>query len=189
MVIGNRPEIAASLFAPAYTMAAVIANEFAEATGELYVSALIEVALVLFGITIVVNALARLLIARMTQPRRSVRGMTADRTAAGASSSGSCSAPPSLATSRHARRAASSCSATSPGRAPRRCRSSFFTHLPAARRRDRRRHGERHRRAASSCSCARRSSGRPDRLPRRRLPRGVRPRRARRPASASPPTC
>ncbi len=65
MVIGNRPEIAASLFAPAYSMAAVIANEFAEATGRLYVSALIEVALVLFGITIVVNALARLLIAGM----------------------------------------------------------------------------------------------------------------------------
>jgi phosphate transport system permease protein len=65
MVIGNRPEISASLFAPAYSMAAVIANEFAEATSKLYVSALIEVALVLFGITIVVNALARLLIAGM----------------------------------------------------------------------------------------------------------------------------
>ena len=67
MVIGNRPEIAASLFAPAYSMAAVIANEFAEATGKLYVSALIQVALVLFGITIVVNALARLLIAGMNR--------------------------------------------------------------------------------------------------------------------------
>jgi phosphate transport system permease protein len=65
MVIGNRPEIAASLFAPAYSMAAVIANEFAEATGKLYVSALIQIALVLFGITIVVNAIARLLIAGM----------------------------------------------------------------------------------------------------------------------------
>jgi phosphate transport system permease protein len=62
MVIGNRPEISLSLFAPAYSMAAVIANEFAEATSKLYVSALIEIALVLFGITIVVNALARLLI-------------------------------------------------------------------------------------------------------------------------------
>ena len=67
MVIGNRPEIAASLFAPAYSMAAVIANEFAEATGKLYVSALIQVALVLFGITIVVNAMARLLIASMNR--------------------------------------------------------------------------------------------------------------------------
>jgi phosphate transport system permease protein len=67
MVIGNRPEIAASLFAPAYSMAAVIANEFAEATGKLYVSALIQIALVLFGITIVVNALARLLIASMNR--------------------------------------------------------------------------------------------------------------------------
>ena len=65
MVIGNRPEISMSLFAPAYSMAAVIANEFAEATSKVYVSALIEVALVLFGITIVVNALARLLIAGM----------------------------------------------------------------------------------------------------------------------------
>ncbi|HLK11824.1 MAG TPA: phosphate ABC transporter permease subunit PstC [Candidatus Binatia bacterium] len=62
MVIGNRPEIAASLFAPAYTMAAVLANEFTEATSNLYLSALIEVGLVLFGITLVVNALARLLI-------------------------------------------------------------------------------------------------------------------------------
>jgi phosphate transport system permease protein len=69
MVIGNRPEIAASLFAPAYSMAAVIANEFAEATSKLYVSALIEVALVLFAITIVVNALARLLIATMRTGR------------------------------------------------------------------------------------------------------------------------
>jgi len=69
MVIGNRPQIVASLFAPAYSMAAVIANEFAEATSKLYVSALIEVALVLFGITIVVNALARLMIAGMRTGR------------------------------------------------------------------------------------------------------------------------
>jgi len=68
MVIGNRPEIAASLFAPAHTMAAVLANEFAEAAGDLYMSALIEVALVLFGITIVVNAAARLLIASVRAP-------------------------------------------------------------------------------------------------------------------------
>ena len=62
MVIGNRPEIAASLFAPGYSMAAVIANEFREATGDLYLSALIEVGLVLFAVTMVVNAVARLLI-------------------------------------------------------------------------------------------------------------------------------
>ena len=48
MVIGNRPEIARSLFAPGYTMASVIANEFSEATGDLYLSALIEVGLALF---------------------------------------------------------------------------------------------------------------------------------------------
>ena len=62
MVIGNRPEIAASLLAPGYSMAAVIANEFTEATGDLYLSALIEIGLVLFALTMVVNAAARLLI-------------------------------------------------------------------------------------------------------------------------------
>jgi phosphate transport system permease protein len=62
MVIGNRPEIAASLFAPGYSMAAVIANEFTEATGDLYLSALVEIGLVLFVLTMVINAAARLLI-------------------------------------------------------------------------------------------------------------------------------
>ncbi len=62
MVIGNRPEIAASLFAPGYSMAAVIANEFREATGDLYLSALVEVGLVLFALTMVVNGVARALI-------------------------------------------------------------------------------------------------------------------------------
>ncbi|HSM85706.1 MAG TPA: phosphate ABC transporter permease subunit PstC [Candidatus Limnocylindrales bacterium] len=62
MVIGNRPEIAKSLFAPGYTLASVIANEFTEAVGNLYLSALIEMALVLFVVTLIVNALARLLI-------------------------------------------------------------------------------------------------------------------------------
>jgi phosphate transport system permease protein len=67
MVIGNRPEIAASLFAPGYSMAAVIANEFTEATGDLYLQALIEVGLVLFLLTMVINALARLLIVATAQ--------------------------------------------------------------------------------------------------------------------------
>ncbi len=62
MVIGNRPDIARSLFAPGYTMASVIANEFTEATGDLYLSALIEIGLVLLVLTLVVNALARLLV-------------------------------------------------------------------------------------------------------------------------------
>jgi phosphate transport system permease protein len=66
MVIGNRPEIAASLFAPAYSMAAVIANEFTEATEDLYVHALVEVGLVLFVLTMVINATARGLIAATT---------------------------------------------------------------------------------------------------------------------------
>lgn len=62
MVIGNNPKISASLFAPAYSIASVIANEFTEATGQLYLSALIELGLVLFALTIVLNAVARLMI-------------------------------------------------------------------------------------------------------------------------------
>ncbi len=62
MVIGNRPEIAKSLLAPGYTMASMIANEFSEATGDLYLSAIIEIGLALFVLTLVVNALARLLV-------------------------------------------------------------------------------------------------------------------------------
>jgi phosphate transport system permease protein len=62
MVIGNRPDISASLFDPAYSMASVIANEFTEATSTLYVSSLIEIALLLFGITLVLNVLARLIV-------------------------------------------------------------------------------------------------------------------------------
>lgn len=72
MVIGNRPEIAKSLFAPGYTMASVLANEFSEATGNIYLSALVEIGLALFLVTIVVNALARLLVWTVTrgQPAR-----------------------------------------------------------------------------------------------------------------------
>jgi len=62
MVIGNSPRVTLSLFAPQYTMAAVIANEFTEAADDLYLSALIEVGLVLFVMTLVINALSRLLI-------------------------------------------------------------------------------------------------------------------------------
>ncbi len=62
MVIGNNPQVSASLFAPQYTMAAVIANEFTEAADELYLSALVEIGLVLFVITLFVNALSRGLI-------------------------------------------------------------------------------------------------------------------------------
>jgi len=62
MIIGNRPEISASLFDPGYTIASVIANEFTEATGDLYLSALIEMGLILFLVTFIVNGLAKLLI-------------------------------------------------------------------------------------------------------------------------------
>ncbi|NQU17694.1 MAG: phosphate ABC transporter permease subunit PstC [Candidatus Saganbacteria bacterium] len=66
MVIGNRPKISASLFAPAYTLASVIANEFAEATSDLNLSALIELALILLVITILINGVARLLVWKTT---------------------------------------------------------------------------------------------------------------------------
>ena len=69
MVIGNRPEIAKSLFAPGYTMASVLANEFSEATGDVYLSALIEIGLALVLVTIVVNAFARLLVWSVTRGR------------------------------------------------------------------------------------------------------------------------
>jgi phosphate transport system permease protein len=67
MVIGNDPRISASLFAPGYSIAAVIANEFAEATGDFYIQALIELGLVLFALTVVINGLARLVIIFTTQ--------------------------------------------------------------------------------------------------------------------------
>jgi phosphate transport system permease protein len=67
MVIGNHPEISKSLFAPANTLASVIANEFTEATGDLYLSALIEIGLALFIVTIIVNAIARALVWAVTR--------------------------------------------------------------------------------------------------------------------------
>lgn len=67
MVIGNHPDIVKNLFNPAYTLASVIANEFTEATGALYVSALIEIGLALFLVTIVVNAIARILVWAVTR--------------------------------------------------------------------------------------------------------------------------
>jgi phosphate transport system permease protein len=67
MVIGNSPQISASLFAPGYSIAAVIANEFTEATGDMYLQALVELGLVLFLLTFILNGLARLLIIFTTQ--------------------------------------------------------------------------------------------------------------------------
>jgi phosphate transport system permease protein len=67
MVIGNRPEISASLFAPGYTMASVIANEFSEASGDKYLSALVEIGLALFIVTIIVNIFAQLLVWTVTR--------------------------------------------------------------------------------------------------------------------------
>jgi len=73
MVIGNTPRALWSLFAPQYTMAAVIANEFAEANDALHISALVEVGLVLFVITLAVNLSSRVLIYSMTRERRPKR--------------------------------------------------------------------------------------------------------------------
>jgi len=67
MVIGNRPQISASLFQPSYTLASVIANEFTEATADIYLSSLVELGLILFLVTFVVNAIARLLVWRVTR--------------------------------------------------------------------------------------------------------------------------
>lgn len=74
MVIGNRPDILKNLLAPAYSMASVIANEFTEASSKMYLSALVEIGLVLFVITILINALARLLVWAVTRgaPARAV---------------------------------------------------------------------------------------------------------------------
>src|SRR5205085_4983928 len=67
MVIGNTPTTSVSLLSPGYSMAAVIANEFTEATGDLYVQSLIELGLVLFLLTFLLNGLARLLIVLTSQ--------------------------------------------------------------------------------------------------------------------------
>ena len=67
MIIGNRPEIVRNLLAPAYSMASVIANEFTEAADPMYLSALVEIGLALFIVTIIVNALARLLVWAVTR--------------------------------------------------------------------------------------------------------------------------
>ena len=70
MVIGNRPDVPQSLFAPAYTLASVIANEFAEATGPVYPAALVELGLVLILVTFIVNLLALLLVRRSVERAR-----------------------------------------------------------------------------------------------------------------------
>ncbi|MGE5352762.1 MAG: phosphate ABC transporter permease subunit PstC [Acidobacteriota bacterium] len=67
MVIGNTPQISLSLFDPAYTMASVLANEFSEATSQLYTSALIEIALLLFVMTFILNAVARFVVWSVTK--------------------------------------------------------------------------------------------------------------------------
>jgi len=66
MVIGNNPKLSASLFAPGTTISSLIASQFGEASSDLFVGALIELALILFGVTLLVNVVARLMVWRMT---------------------------------------------------------------------------------------------------------------------------
>jgi phosphate transport system permease protein len=84
MVIGNSPQISASLYAPQYTMAAVLANEFAEATNDLYLHALVEIGLVLFIVTLIINAISRMFIWSMGRQKRprSVTSVATARSAA-----------------------------------------------------------------------------------------------------------
>jgi len=85
MVIGNTPQISPSLLSPGYTMAAVLANEFSEATNALYVNALVEIGLVLFVITLIVNAASRAFVwslSRPPRPPRRARRRVAEATAA-----------------------------------------------------------------------------------------------------------
>ena len=77
MVIGNTPQISTSLYAPQYTMAAVIANEFAEAADKLHLNALVEIGLVLFIITLAINALSRAFIWSLGRPAKSTRASRA----------------------------------------------------------------------------------------------------------------
>lgn len=74
MVIGNRAQISASLFAPSYTIASAVANEFTEATQDLYLSALVELGLILFLVTFVVNAIARILVWNVTRKTTGLGG-------------------------------------------------------------------------------------------------------------------
>lgn len=73
MVIGNRTDISVSLFAPAYTMASVIANELSEATGDVYLGALAEIGFLLFVVTLVLNVVARLLVWRVARAPQGAR--------------------------------------------------------------------------------------------------------------------
>jgi phosphate transport system permease protein len=72
MVIGNMPGISFSLFAPGYTMASVLANEFTEATSDLYMSSLIEIALLLFALTVIINGIARFIVWSVTKKYKAV---------------------------------------------------------------------------------------------------------------------
>ena len=155
MVIGNNPQISTSLYAPQYTMAAVIANEFTEATGNIYLSALVEIGLVLFVMTLIINALSRTAdlvdgatadVAVFCAPALRKARMMRDRWRRGA-----------FAYRPHLLRRLASCSrssrwpsssSTSSRAASRRLNLDFFRRMPAPVGETRRRHGQRHRRFA-----------------------------------------
>jgi phosphate transport system permease protein len=84
MVIGNTPRVSMSLYAPQYTMAAVLANEFSEAADDLYLHALVEIGLVLFTITLIVNFLSRMLIWSMARSNKGPRAAATTPTAVAA---------------------------------------------------------------------------------------------------------
>ena len=159
MVIGNTPQISASLYAPQYTMAAVIANEFTEAADDLHLHALVEIGLVLFIITLIINVISRAFIwslgRRIRRPRRVAKASAqparrppdaqplADascRTRSWRSLRGAVLAGARAAGVRALLRRAR--------RASRRSTWAFFTHMPVPVGRNGRRHGERHRRVA-----------------------------------------
>ena len=165
MVIGNNPQVSVSLFAPQYTMAAVIANEFTEAADELYLHALVEIGLVLFIITLIVNSLSRLLIWSMAA--------AASTTAAAAAAAAEPAAGMTLTRCRKAAVVGCSSRSARPSvllalvplafilffvvcQGIQALNLDFFTHMPTAGRRSRRRHGQRHRRHADRHRAGRR---------------------------------
>ena len=165
MVIGNRPEIATSLFAPGYTLASVIANEFTEATTDLYLSALFEIGLVLFGVTMVVNLLAQLLLRSFggTRRRRAPEPMMPDcdriprlAQVQERRSRRRSAAPPRCATVVPLALVFVTCSARA-----RLAQLEFLHPTAEAGRRRRRRHGQRHRRHARAARARRRCIGVP----------------------------
>ena len=161
MVIGNDPAIHASLFAPGYTIAAVIANEFTEATGDLYLSALVELGLVLFLLTIVINGSGAAADHRYHAERDRQASMNS-RTARRNIVNNVMLTPDRRLRPADRRPCCSSSWAIWSTTAASRSNWNFFTKLPLSAGRDRRRHGQRDRGQRQDCAagCADRHSHR-----------------------------